>query len=115
MHIRLDDLYAVGEHVAALKLALHAEKVTLHKNSAENVVPVQRLTARATVILEKIAELGYEAKALPVSAKGQPGVRSEIFKALDGRHTLFPKSNGKSAVFKHAWDYLRKVGDISDV
>lgn len=70
--------------------------------------PVQRTAAQNAAILEAIKTEGYEAKSLPKSRAGKPGVKALIRTAV-ATNSLF---QGK--VFEKAWERLRSSGAIAD-
>lgn len=70
--------------------------------------PVQRTAAQNAAILEAIKTEGYEAKSLPKSRAGKPGVKALIRTAV-ATNSLF---QGK--VFEKAWERLRSSGEIAD-
>ena len=73
------------------------------------IVPVQRMVAQETAILEKLSELGYQATSLPRIRQGKSGVKAQVKQAL-GKNGLW----ANSTVFDKAWDRLRQDRRIGE-
>lgn len=71
--------------------------------------PISRQLAQEREILRTLANLGYEAKALPKHLPGKPGARAEARTALE-KNPMFVGST----VFDKAWQRLRNQSEIQE-
>jgi len=81
----------------------------IETSSAER--PLQRSAAQDKAILNHIIRLGHSPSQLPKNPSGKGGVKAQVRADLVGRHQCFPLV-GKQ--FDHAWERLRKNGEIAD-
>lgn len=88
-----------------LKKKLIGSPVISEAEKKGRPMPAQRFQEQE--ILRVINELKLDAKKLPVNKPGQPGVKSKVRGTLNDPMWT-------DSVFKHAWERLRKNGDISD-
>lgn len=69
-----------------------------------DAAPLARQTFQEREILRALGEVGHEPAALPRWSPGKPGVKAAVRKKLDMT----------DAVFKKAWERLRRDGEIAD-
>lgn len=91
---------------------LNWEFPTFHAPAAtpapvEQVKPLQRSAAQDAAILNKIAALGFDAKALPKNKPGKAGAKSAVRKSLSNDR-LFTGVK----VFDRAWERMSANGEI---
>lgn len=70
----------------------------------------QKLLAQEKAILAGISNLGHDPKKLPKNISGKPGVKANVRRSLKDDE-LFDGST----IFEHAWERLRKCGDVANV
>lgn len=83
--------------------------VAAQSEATTSTRPTQAQPAQEAAILAKLAEMGYQATALPKGESGRPGVKAAIKGAI-GTTQLFPSST----VFDKAWQRLRGSRSIVD-
>ena len=73
--------------------------------SETSIKPVQRCAAQDSAVLAKLCELGFDAQAVPLPARGK---RSEA------KHAVRKALGYSEDVMKKAWQRLRNDGSIKD-